>query len=274
MRIEPNGKINPEDYDVEKLHKHSTLRVDDIDVYNRIIGYEERCQSASVKFVNRAKWVAMSHRFDIYIQAQERIQSLRESAIESQKQHQKRMEAKGKYLIELRKLGERGMKELDQIKETFTFVKQEKKVRSVRDTYFQTASYNYELPPMILWNQLDLKLLLEDLCSEFEIKGDMEIDDGNSFSYQVVTRFPSLFFGQMIKTQFAPYDAVPQILNPREIGRTDIQEIMEKNIKKYGKGPPGSTLLEQLEIQKQSEQMKIQYINQIEKALFGEFNNG
>ena len=49
---------------------------------------------------------------------------------------------------------------------------------------------------------------------------------------------------------------------------------MEKNIKKYGKGPPGSTLLEQLEIQKQSEQMKIQYINQIEKALFGEFNNG
>ena len=45
-------------------------------------------------------------------------------------------------------------------------------------------------------------------------------------------------------------------------------------MKKYGKGAPGSTLLEQIEIQKQCDTMKIQYINQIEKALFGEFNNG
>jgi hypothetical protein len=52
----------------------------------------------------------------------------------------------------------------------------------------------------------------------------------------------------MIKTQFAPYDAVPQILNPSELGRRDIEEVIEANQKKYGKGPPGSTLLEQLEI--------------------------
>jgi hypothetical protein len=28
--------------------------------------------------------------------------------------------------------------------------------------------------------------MLEDLCGEFNISGDMEIDDGNSFSYAVV----------------------------------------------------------------------------------------
>jgi hypothetical protein len=39
---------------------------------------------------------------------------------------------------------------------------------------------------MIIWNQVDLKLQLEDLCNEFKITGDMEIDEGNSFSYAVV----------------------------------------------------------------------------------------
>jgi hypothetical protein len=90
----------------------------------------------------------------------------------------------------------------------------------------------------------------------------------------VVTRFPTLFFSQVIRSQFAPYDAVPQILNPAELGRRDIQEIMERNIKKYGKGAPGSTLLEQIDIQKTSEQLSVSFINQIEIALFGEFNNG
>jgi hypothetical protein len=41
---------------------------------------------------------------------------------------------------------------------------------------------------------------------------------------------------------------VPQLLNPSELGRRDIQDVIESNQKKYGKGAPGSTLLEQLEI--------------------------
>lgn len=82
--------------------------------------------------------------------------------------------------------------------------------------------YNQDMPPMILWNQVELKLQLEDLCSEFKIAGDMEIDEGNSFSYAVVVQFPTIFFAQMIKNQFAPYDAVPHLLNPAELGRHDI----------------------------------------------------
>lgn len=37
----------------------------------------------------------------------------------------------------------------------------------------------------------------------------MEIDDGNSFSYVVVVAFPAIFYNQVVKTQFAPYDALP-----------------------------------------------------------------
>lgn len=36
----------------------------------------------------------------------------------------------------------------------------------------------------------------------------------------------------------------------------------------------GNTLMEVLDIEKESKEMGVEYINQIEKALFGEFNNG
>jgi hypothetical protein len=45
-----------------------------------------------------------------------------------------------------------------------------------------------------------LKLVLEDVCKEFKIFGDMEVDDGNSFTYAVIVNFPTLFYGQVIKT--------------------------------------------------------------------------
>ena len=53
------------------------------------------------------------------------------------------------YLIELRKLGETGYKELQQIKSTLQFARQERKVRSMRDQLMQTQKFNHELPPIV-----------------------------------------------------------------------------------------------------------------------------
>jgi hypothetical protein len=42
--MEPDGSINPEDIDADlKQKKHSSLRIDDIDVYSRIVSYENAC---------------------------------------------------------------------------------------------------------------------------------------------------------------------------------------------------------------------------------------
>jgi hypothetical protein len=59
----------------------------------------------------------------------------------------------------------------------------------------------------MIWNQVELKLSLEDLCADYKLGGDMEVDDGNSFSYTVIVQFPSVFSQQIVKTQFANYDA-------------------------------------------------------------------
>ena len=69
QRLEPNGTINKEDLDVNKtLPKHCSLRIDDIDVYCRVNSYEAKCNKNIEKFIQRAKWVPMSHRFDVFKQ--------------------------------------------------------------------------------------------------------------------------------------------------------------------------------------------------------------
>jgi len=45
-------------------------------------------------------------------------------------------------------------------------------------------------------------------------------------------------------------------------------------MKKYGKTNGANTLLELIEIKKEEERMNIDYINSVEKALFGSFNDG
>lgn len=70
QRLEPNGLINPEDVDAEtKNLKHCALRVDDIDIYTRVVSYEHSCNKLAERLVNRVKWVPLTHRFDVYRQA-------------------------------------------------------------------------------------------------------------------------------------------------------------------------------------------------------------
>jgi hypothetical protein len=48
---------------------------------------------------------------------------LKQDAVGRQKTWQKRLQIKGKHLIDLKKMGERCFKELEQIEQTMTFVK-------------------------------------------------------------------------------------------------------------------------------------------------------
>ena len=99
-------------------------------------------------------------------------------------------------MIELKKLGERGFKQHGMILAQLPQVRAERRKKGVRDRYIQTTSYNYEYPPLLIVDQVDLKLRLEDLIRQNSggIKADdMEVDDGNSFSYAIVIKFQQLF---------------------------------------------------------------------------------
>ena len=92
----------------------------------------------------------------------------------------------------------------------------------MRDQLVATSRYNYEYPPMVFWNEVELKIRLEALANTYGIKGSMDKDNGHNFSYAVIRDFPRYFSEQVIKNQFAVYDAVPSLVNPATLGAVDI----------------------------------------------------
>ena len=173
----------------------------------------------------------------------------------------------------MKKLGDEGNRELGQIIVSKHVEKMEKKPKNLRDQYMQTAKYNYDTPPMIFWNEVELKVGLGHLSTKFNVQGDMEVENGHTFSYSVMVFFPQHFQHQVIQNQFAPYDAIPSLIDPANLAKKNIKKVLRKNQKKYGRTQNGNTLLEVLEIQKHSKEMGVEFLNSVDKALFGEFNN-
>lgn len=89
----------------------------------------------------------------------------------------------------------------------------------------------------------------------------MEVDNGNSFSYGIIVQFPTIFLQQVIKSQFAYVDSVPTKVNPKQLGKKNLQRVLQRNMKKYGKTTGANTLLELIEIKKEEDKMNIEYIN-------------
>lgn len=56
-------------------------------------------------------------------------------------------------------------------------------------------------------NILELKVTIVDKALEYGIYGDIELDQGYSFAYQITIFFPTYFQKQIIQSQFSLYDA-------------------------------------------------------------------
>ena len=63
-----------------------------------------------------------------------------------------------------------------------------------------TSKYNYDTPPLVHWNQVELKIALQDVAGHFGITGDVEIDNGNSFAYSIMLFFPTKFNEQVVQS--------------------------------------------------------------------------
>ena len=94
--------------DIQEKRTLSALRADDIDIYLRCATYEGKITRKADKFVQRAKWVPMSHRFDIYSDSVEYFQELRNNSIAFQREQIWRIEDKGKTITDTKKLGDTG----------------------------------------------------------------------------------------------------------------------------------------------------------------------
>ena len=88
---------------------------------------------------------------------------------------------------------QQGEMEVNQIINALHLSKIKQKQKTTRDNIIASAKYNYVLPPMIFWNEIELKLELSKIAVEFGQQGNLEIDKGHSFQYSISVFFPTEF---------------------------------------------------------------------------------
>lgn len=89
--------------------------MDDIDVYLRHVTYEQKINREAEKFIQRCKWVPLTHRFEIFQESIEYVQSLKIESLERQREHSKAVDEKGQQIIEYRKMGKEACTQLSKI---------------------------------------------------------------------------------------------------------------------------------------------------------------
>ena len=60
--------------------------------------------------------------------------------------------------------------------------------------------------PLRMQNLVELYLRTEQLAGRFEVKGNIEIDNGFSFAYQVQVFFATYFAKQVIESSYCRYN--------------------------------------------------------------------
>ena len=119
------------------------------------------------RFIQRAKWLPLSHRFDLYKKSVYYFQSLRNKEYEMHEELVRDINAYGEKLALERKMLQEGEIEANQIISALHLSKIKHKQKTANDSIIDSAKYNYGLPPMVFWNEIELKLELSKIAIEF-----------------------------------------------------------------------------------------------------------
>lgn len=76
---------------------------------------------------------------------------------------------------------------------SYFIVNYRNKVVNKSDKITASQSSTYQLAPTMVGNILELKVNIVDKAVEYGIYGDIELDQGYSFAYQITIFFPTYF---------------------------------------------------------------------------------
>lgn len=190
---------------VENLHPPpiSSIRQDDIEVWMRRQTYLNKCFRVFYKLIDKLKWIAMQSRFEIFEESVLYIKGQREESLEDQKDHIDELAAFAKKDIK-RKLATE--KNLEDVKNTYHYVIYREKVIEKSDEIKFSINYDHERLPGFVSNSIELTFDVLNRSNEYDIHGNIDLDQGYSFLYQIAIFFPMHFQKQVVKTTFEPYD--------------------------------------------------------------------
>lgn len=191
---------------VENLHPPpiSAIRQDDIEVWMRRQTYLNKCFRVFYKYIDKLKWIPLLQRFEIFEESMVYAKEQREDSLEDQKEH----------LEELSTLARKDIKrkvatdaDLEDIKNTYNYTIYREKVLNKADEINHSMLYDHEKLPSFISNTLELTFDILSRSKVYGIQGNIDLDQGYSFLYQIAIFFPMQFQKQVIKLTFKPYDS-------------------------------------------------------------------
>ena len=194
------GSLYVENVDLEP---QSLIREDDILIYSRSCSYRNKVSKAVNKFMSRLKWLPMTHRYDNYEKAIESKNAQKEANIKSQLDFIERIDARARNMHIVTSEVEQ---ELQQILNSHYVRMYILMYSSQAEKIANSWRSDHDNVPNLINNQHELKIRIIDSAEVFGITGNIEIDHGYGFSYQVTVKFPVYFQRQCIKSQFSMYD--------------------------------------------------------------------
>jgi len=93
--------------------------------------------------------------------------------------------------------------------DTYTKSLKEKEYSSKADQILSSTEFDYARLPLLHVLAIELKIHLKEISKEFDITGDIEVDNGHSFTYQIQVFFPVLFQKYVENSKFDLYDTFP-----------------------------------------------------------------
>ena len=172
------------------LDPQSLIREDDIEVYIRGTSYRNKINKLVNKFMSRLKWLPMEQSYDILQQAVGMHHDIKEANIKAQIdfKNQRNKKVRDANLINVNQ-----ELELKQIEENSYCNIYNNLWLNNTDKIKNSWKSNHDIVPYLVSDAYTLKLQILARSAVWNLNGDIELDHGYSFTYQITTFFPTYF---------------------------------------------------------------------------------
>jgi len=218
----------------------SAIRQDDIEVYLRVKTFRNQIFRVPNKLISFMKWMKYTDRYEILRESRRSMIKLRNEY--KTKQRELCMHVSDTLREKLVRAGIDTEKVVTAVVDTYTKSLRGVEYSSKAEELLSTTTYDYAKLPLLHTLAIELKYCLKSISKEFDITGDLEVDNGHSFTYQIQVHFPVLFQKHVENSKFDLYDTFPEdeesALQPRASKANQLE-----NLQSYAKSETKKSML-------------------------------
>ena len=177
---------------------NSVIRQDDFEVYLRQKTYHNKLNRQAKKLINQIKWLPFLKRYEMWKESREAIYAYRQAASKENSNLLYTVQRDIKEKIE--RLGIDDEKAAVAVTERYTFHIKEDNFVSRMDQILSSHRTDIRRPFMLFVSNVELKNKICALAVDYPTlsTNQLEIDNGQQFTYQIQTLFPVEFEKQVL----------------------------------------------------------------------------